>query len=67
MKKLIKIQEVAKLGGLSIQTIRRYIKSGLLRCYRNPDNNYRMFNLEEVMADLRNLHIIDYDDDEVIS
>lgn len=46
MKKgLITIKEAAELFGVSIQTIRRWDKSGKLRAYRHPMNNYRLYRL----------------------
>ncbi len=46
MKKgLITIKEAAELFGVSIQTIRRWDKSGKLKAYRHPMNNYRLYRL----------------------
>lgn len=46
MKKgLITIKKAAELFGVSIQTIRRWDKSGKLKAYRHPMNNYRLYRL----------------------
>lgn len=49
MKKgLITIKEAAELFGVSIQTIRRWDKSGKLKAYRHPMNNYRLYRLVDL-------------------
>ena len=53
MKKKFSIGEVAELLGISVQTLRFYSNSGLIRpSYVNPDSGYRYFAYEQ-------LHIID--------
>lgn len=42
---LITIGEAAKLFNVSIQTIRRWDKSGKLKAVRHPMNNYRLYKL----------------------
>lgn len=49
MKKgLITIKEAAELFGVSIQTIRRWDKSGKLKAVRHPMNNYRLYRLVDI-------------------
>lgn len=49
MKKgLITIKEAAELFEVSIQTIRRWDKSGKLKAYRHPMNNYRFYHLVDL-------------------
>lgn len=46
---LITVGDAAKKLGLSVDTIRRWEKMGLLRANRDK-NNYRLFDLEEIKA-----------------
>lgn len=49
MKKgLVTIGEAAKLLNVSIQTIRRWDKSGKLKATRHPMNNFRLYELEDL-------------------
>lgn len=45
---LITIGEAAKLFNVSIQTIRRWDKSGKLKAVRHPMNNYRLYKLADL-------------------
>lgn len=45
---LITIGQAAKLFNVSIQTIRRWDKSGKLKATRHPMNNYRLYKLEDI-------------------
>lgn len=45
---LITIGEAAKLFNVSIQTIRRWDKSGRLKAVRHPMNNYRLYKLADL-------------------
>lgn len=52
MKKgLITVKKASKLFNVSIQTIRRWDKTGKLKAVRHPMNNYRLYRL----ADLKKL------------
>lgn len=42
------IGQVVKMTGLHKDTIRRYCDKGVIKCSRNPVNNYRVFDLKEV-------------------
>jgi len=48
MNKLLTINDVAKLIGVSIDTVRRWEKAGLIKSFRS-EQNYRMFNYSEVL------------------
>lgn len=47
MKNLVQIKEAADIVGVSTDTIRRWDKKGLIRTVRSQ-NNYRLFNIEEL-------------------
>jgi len=47
-KGLVTISDAAKLFGVSIDTIRRWDKSGKLKAVRHPFNNYRLYRLVEL-------------------
>ena len=49
MKKYSTISEISKLLGLSTDTIRFYEKKGLVHPHVNPENNYRMYTLMNVL------------------
>ena len=49
MKKYSTISEISKLLGLSTDTIRFYEKKGLVHPHVNPENNYRMYTLMNVV------------------
>ena len=53
-KKYFKIGEVSRLFHIGVDSIRYYEEIGILKPYRNPDNNYRLYTLD----DLRKLTII---------
>jgi excisionase family DNA binding protein len=52
-KKYLTIKETAKLVGVTPLTLRNWDKSGKLRAYRNPINNYRVYKTEEINLFLR--------------
>lgn len=54
-QKYLTIKEVAKLLGVTPLTLRNWDKSGKLRAYRNPINNYRIYKAEEVELFLRKI------------
>lgn len=45
---LITIGQAARLFNVSIQTIRRWDKSGKLKAVRHPMNNYRLYKLTDL-------------------
>lgn len=50
----IKLNDLAKRTGLQKDTIRYYVKIGLLKPKRDPSNGYKLFNKQDVMR----LHFI---------
>ena len=52
-KKYLTIKETARLVGVTPLTLRNWDKSGKLRAYRNPINNYRVYKAEEINLFLR--------------
>ena len=42
------INKLAKLAGISTRTLRYYDKQGLLKAHRDPENNYRYYEENEV-------------------
>ena len=44
-----KISQIAKLLGLSSDTIRFYEKKGLVHPSENPDNQYREYDLDNIL------------------
>lgn len=47
-KKYYKINEVSKLFNIGFDSLRYYEKKGILKPYRDPDNNYRYYSLEDI-------------------
>ena len=45
----LKVSEIAKAFSVHPDTIRRWAKTGRIKCIRHPFNNYRLF----LMADLK--------------
>ena len=54
-KKYYAIKETAKLLGVTPLTLRNWDKSGKLKAYRNPINNYRVYKAEEIELFLRRM------------
>jgi excisionase family DNA binding protein len=52
-KKYLTVNEVAKMLGVTPLTLRNWDKSGKLKAYRNPINNYRVYKPEEIELFLR--------------
>lgn len=46
--KTYKIGEIAKLLGISTETIRNYEKKGIIRPYKEEDSNYRYFDIIQI-------------------
>lgn len=49
MNNLLTVSDASKLLNLSIDTIRRWDKKGLIKSHRNS-SNYRVFNIEEIKS-----------------
>jgi site-specific DNA-methyltransferase (adenine-specific) len=54
-KKYLKVNEVANLLGVSPLTLRNWDKSGKLRAFRHPINNYRIYKPENIEFFLRKM------------
>ena len=54
-KRYLKIQEVAKILWITPLTLRNWDKSGKLKAYRNPINNYRVYKAEDIELFLRKI------------
>jgi len=57
-KKYLTIKETARLVGVTPLTLRNWDKSGQLKAYRNPINNYRVYKAEEINLFLRRVESI---------
>jgi site-specific DNA-methyltransferase (adenine-specific) len=55
MQKYLTIKKAAKLLHVTPLTLRNWDKSGKLRAYRHPSNNYRVYRLDQIEAFLRHL------------
>lgn len=53
--KYITIKKAAKLLHVTPLTLRNWDKKGILKAYRHPVNNYRMYRLDQIEAFLREL------------
>jgi DNA-binding transcriptional MerR regulator len=53
--KYITIKKAAKLLHVTPLTLRNWDKKGILKPYRHPVNNYRMYRLDQIEAFLRQL------------
>ncbi len=51
----ITIKKAAKLLHVTPLTLRNWDKKGILRPYRNPANNYRLYRLDQIETFLRQL------------
>lgn len=49
------ISEAAEFLGVTEMTLRRWDKAGKLKCYRNPVNNYRLYNKSELRLFLKRI------------
>jgi len=54
-KKYLKIKEVAQILSITPLTLRNWDKSGKLKAYRNPINNYRIYKPEDIELFLRKI------------
>lgn len=55
MQRYITIKNAAKLLHVTPLTLRNWDKSGRLKAYRYPGNNYRIYRLDQIEAFLRQL------------
>lgn len=57
MKAMMKTGEVARLFGVTNQTIRNWVETGVLRCERTSDGT-RLFRMEDISSflDARNTY-----------
>jgi DNA-binding transcriptional MerR regulator len=54
-KRYLKVKEVSKILGVTPLTLRNWDKSGKLKAYRNPINNYRVYKPEDIELFLRKM------------
>lgn len=54
-KRYLTVKEVANLLGVTPLTLRNWDKSGKIKAYRNPINNYRIYKPEEIELFLRKI------------
>jgi len=54
-KRYLTVKEVAKMLGVTPQTLRNWDKKGKLKALRNPLNNYRIYKPEEIELFLRKI------------
>jgi len=54
-KRYLTVKEVANLLGVTPLTLRNWDKSGKLKAYRNPINNYRIYRPEDIELLLREI------------
>lgn len=45
----VKVSDAAKILGVSTNTVRNYVKRGLLKCKRSLLNRYRIFLVEDIL------------------
>ncbi|PIR71854.1 MAG: MerR family DNA-binding transcriptional regulator [Candidatus Nealsonbacteria bacterium CG10_big_fil_rev_8_21_14_0_10_37_25] len=55
MKRYLTVREVADSLGVTSLTLRNWDKSGKLKAYRNPINNYRLYKPEDIELLLRKI------------
>lgn len=53
--KYLTIKQASKLIHVTPLTLRNWDKKGILRPYRNPANNYRVYRLDQIENFLRRL------------
>lgn len=56
-KKYYTIKQAAKILGVTPLTLRNWDKSGKLKPYRHPINNYRVYKSEQLELFLRKIEI----------
>ncbi len=55
--KYLTIKKAAKLLHVTPLTLRNWDKKGILKPYRNPVNNYRVYRLDQIEGFLRKLEL----------
>jgi len=55
MQTYLTINKAAKLLHVTPLTLRNWDKSGKLKAYRHPSNNYRVYRLDQIEAFFRRL------------
>lgn len=53
--KYLTIKQASKLLHVTPLTLRNWDKKGILRPYRNPANNYRVYRIDQIESFLRRL------------
>jgi len=53
--KYLTIKQASKLLHVTPLTLRNWDKKGILKPYRNPANNYRVYRLDQIESFLRRL------------
>lgn len=56
-RKYYTIKQAAKILGVTPLTLRNWDKSGKLKAYRHPANNYRIYKPEQLELFLRKIEI----------
>ncbi|MFA4887975.1 MAG: helix-turn-helix domain-containing protein [Candidatus Omnitrophota bacterium] len=54
-KGFIKVQEAAKILGVSVMTLHRWDAKGKLKSFRHPINNYRLYKVEDLRKMLKHI------------
>ena len=57
MQKYITVKKAAKLLHVTPLTLRNWDKSGKLKAYRHPLNDYRLYKLDQIELFLRHLEL----------
>jgi len=55
--KYLTIKQAAKLIHVTPLTLRNWDKKGILKPYRNPVNNYRVYRLDQIEGFLRRIEL----------
>ena len=55
--KYLTIKQASKLLHVTPLTLRNWDRKGILRPYRNPANNYRVYRIDQIEAYLRRLEM----------
>jgi len=55
--KYLTIKQASKLLHVTTLTLRNWDKKGILKPYRNPANNYRVYRIDQIEGFLRNLEL----------
>ncbi|MFH1365903.1 MAG: MerR family DNA-binding transcriptional regulator [Patescibacteria group bacterium] len=53
----ITIKQASSILGVSTLTLRNWDKSGKLKAYRHPINNYRIYKIEDLEAVIKGIEI----------